>query len=185
MVNLGVRYDPLNDQTPAQPYFLSVPKRLGTTLTMILTLVIAACGGDDAENSSSVPGNADPAAVRVIGAWTRALDKGDIDAAARYFAIPADTQNGIALRLHSRDDARAFNQSLPCGAELLSAKQKGTYTIATFRLTERPGAGKCGSGAGARAATAFLIEDGAIAEWRRVPLPGEENPAPAAPGSSA
>src|SRR4051794_121387 len=102
----------------------SVLKRLATALTLILTLVLAACGGDDAEKKSSgVPGNADPAAVRVIDAWTKALDKGDIDAAARYFAIPADTQNGIALRLRSRDDARAFNQSLPCGAKLVSARQ--------------------------------------------------------------
>ena len=177
-------YVKVEERRVAWPYFLSMPKRLAIALTMILTLTLSACGEDSAPESQ-VPGDADPAAVRVIDAWTRALDRGDIDAAARYFAIPADTQNGIALRLHSRDDARAFNQSLPCGAELLSAKQKGTYTIATFRLTERPGAGKCGSGAGARAATAFLIEDGAIAEWRRVPLPGEENPAPAAPGSSA
>src|SRR4051812_41241387 len=117
-----------------------MPKRLSIALAMILALTLTACGGD-AENSSSVPGNADPASVRVIDAWTKALDKGDIDAAARYFAIPADTQNGIPLRLQSRDDARAFNQSLPCGAQLLSADQHGIYTIATFRLVERPGAG--------------------------------------------
>ena len=45
-----------------------------------------------------------------------------------------------------------------------------SWSLATFRLTERPGPGSCGTGTGATAQTAFLIEDGEIVEWRRVGL---------------
>jgi hypothetical protein len=51
---------------------------------------------------------------------------------------------------------------------------------ASFDLTERPGAGRCGSGTGEEASTAFVIRDGKIVEWRRVDLE-----VPAAPGQSA
>jgi hypothetical protein len=44
----------------------------------------------------------------------------------------------------------------------------GETVTATFRLTERPGPGSCGEGTGELAQTAFEIEDGKIAEWRRV-----------------
>ena len=42
--------------------------------------------------------------------------------------------------------------------------------VATFRLTERPGPGRC-TGVGRLAATAFLIEKRHIVQWLRQPDP--------------
>ena len=133
----------------------------------IACLALSACE-DALEPSATVPGDAAPADVAVIDAWAKDLAKGDVDAAAGYFKLPSVAENGVAIRIESLKDARLFNESLPCGAELVAAETDGAYTIATFRLTERPGPGTCGSGVGARARTAFVIEGGKITEWRRV-----------------
>jgi hypothetical protein len=111
---------------------------------------------------------ADPAATRVIQAWSTALRHGRVDAAASYFALPSLVQNGTPpLRVRTRADARAFNASLPCGAVLRRAVSIGRFTVVVFRLTKRPG-GDCGTGAGHAAGTAFVIRRGKIVEWRRV-----------------
>jgi hypothetical protein len=154
------------------------------TLAAAVLLALPGCGGggddsDEAEagidgSPAEVPGGADPGDVRVIDAWVSALAGGDVDAAARYFAIPSVAENGpILVRIESLEDARRFNRSLPCGAELIGAETAGDFTTATFRLTERPGPGTCGSGTGETAATAFVIERGKIVQWRRVDLFGE------------
>jgi hypothetical protein len=152
-----------------------------------LSLVLWSCneaGGDSASDSSTgsgagspsgeIPGGADPADAQLIERWASTLRRGDIDGAARFFAIPSVAENGPALiRIHDRDDARLFNASLPCGARLIAATAEGHFVIATFRLTERPGPGSCGTGAGQTARTAFVIEDGKFVEWRRVEVGGE------------
>jgi limonene-1,2-epoxide hydrolase len=158
-------------------------------LLVIAALLAAGCGEDEeptggnAETTASedIPGDADPEAKRVIGAWVDALRGGDVEEAASYFAIPSVAENGpILVRIRTEDDAIAFNESLPCGAELIHAEGEGDFTTATFRLTERPGPGRCGSGTGETASTAFVIRDGKIVEWRRVGLQ-----IPGAPGQSA
>jgi limonene-1,2-epoxide hydrolase len=169
-------------------------------LAAISSALVAGCGGgSDSDGSDStlpdateetdppaaapreVPGGADPEAVAVIGAWVDALRSGDVEAAADYFAIPSVAENGPLLaQIASREDAVQFNESLPCGARLIRAESSGEFTTATFRLTERPGAGRCGPGAGETAETAFVIRDGRIVEWRRV---GEA--APPAHGEAA
>ena len=156
-------------------------------LLALTAIALAACGGsdDDQEPTAAPPANdpaeasgANPADVEVIDAWAQALREGDVRAAAAYFAIPSVAQNGPTIRIGSRTDARLFNFSLPCGAVLVEAESRGRFTTATFRLTERPGAGTCGQGTGGEAQTAFVIEDGKITEWRRVapdtrPAPGQ------------
>ena len=143
---------------------------------LLVTLAFVACGDADPE----IPGGADPAATTVIDEWATALREGDVDAAARFFAIPSVAQNGsVPLRIRDLADAKLFNASLPCGAELTNATQEDDFVIATFTLTERPGPGVCGQGTGETAQTAFVIEDGEIVEWRRV-VPADEP----APGSS-
>jgi hypothetical protein len=144
---------------------------------IVLTLGLGACGGDD---EPSVPGGADTAAVAVIDDWSTELREGHVDAAAKLFAIPSAAENGVGIAIGDFADARAFNASLPCGAELVRAESDGDYVLATFRLTERPGPGRCGSGVGETAQTDFRIEDGKIVEWRRA----EEGGVPA-PSSSA
>ena len=102
--------------------------------------------------------------------------------AADYFEVPSVAQNGTPpLQLTSREEVIAFNEALPCGAELTEAEATGRYTIATFELTERPGAGECGSGTGDTAKTAFVIEDGLITEWVRVVDSDEAAPSPDEP----
>jgi hypothetical protein len=109
--------------------------------------------------------------VNVIRDWARALTAGQLDKAASYFAVPAIVQNGTPpVRITSRAQAREFNELLPCGARLVMNVRHGAYIDATFRLTSRVG-GDCGAGAGSLAATAFLIRDGKIVEWRRLPNP--------------
>jgi hypothetical protein len=151
----------------------------------IALAALAGCGeGDDAEpgaasddapRTADVAGEADPGDVEVIAAWSEALRRGDIDAASKSFAIPSVAENPpLLIRIDSEADARAFNESLPCGGRLIRAESEGEFTTATFRLTERPGPGRCGTGTGETAKTAFVIRDGAIVEWRRV---GEGQPA--------
>lgn len=117
----------------------------------------------------------------IIAEWAHALNAGDLDQAASYFALPAIVENGTPpVRLTSRAQAREFNALLPCGARLLATSRHGAYTYAKFRLTNRVG-GSCGTGAGALAATAFLIRNGKIAEWRRLPNPGSGRQPPGTP----
>jgi hypothetical protein len=77
-------------------------------------------------------GTPDPAAIAVIRGWANALRSGNVDGAAAYFAIPSEFANGPApngqvpvLEIKSRKAARLLNQSLPCGARYLSARQRG------------------------------------------------------------
>ena len=150
-------------------------------LALLLGLAIAGCGGDDDSGDPEIPGGADPEAAQVIDDWSRTLSEGDVEAAADYFKLPSVAQNGTPpVPLETREDVIAFNEALPCGAELVEAIDHAGFVIATFELTERPGEGECGPGVGEEAKTAFVIEDGHITEWRRVP--GDEaEPEPEAP----
>ena len=119
--------------------------------------------------------------VNVIRDWAQAVTAGDLDRAASFFALPAIVENGTPpVRITSRAQARAFNELLPCGARLVATARHGAYIYATFRLTDRVG-GDCGAGIGATAATAFLIRDGKIVEWRRLPNPGGPEQPPSSP----
>jgi len=123
-----------------------------------------------------------PAAVRVVRAWANTLRRGDVRGAARYFALPSIVSNGTApIKLETREHARFFNRTLPCGAKLIGTEPaaKGFF-IATFRLTERPGKGKCGTGTGNTARTAFRVRHKHITDWVRVP-----DVAPAEPESQS
>lgn len=124
-------------------------------------------------------GDVDPAAVAVIRDWADTLRHGDVREAARRFALPTAVANGTRpLTLTTRAQVEAFNRSLPCGAVLLDAVPGGRgLIVATFRLTERPGPGSCGSGTGRTAQAAFVVEDGLITHWLRV------QDLPAAPGT--
>ncbi len=151
-------------------------------LAAIAVLASAGCGGGD--TSSATTASADPGDVAVIEGWADALASGDEEAAADYFAIPSVAENGPLLtKIESRDDAIAFNRSLPCGAEVVSARTTGSLTTATFRLSDRPG-GDCGAGAGGTASTSFEIDDGKIVEWRRIDDGPPQGDGGEAPGTS-
>ena len=146
---------------------------------LVAASLVAGCNGDPKKNAPA-PGSAGAAPTvpnqdaRVIREWSDLLRKGKLDAASGLFAVPATVQNGTGpLMLDSRGQVVGFNESLPCGAKLLSTTRREPYTVATFELTERPG-GDCGTGGGNKAATAFRIEDGKIVEWLRVAVPPEQ-----------
>jgi limonene-1,2-epoxide hydrolase len=156
-------------------------KALASACALLLAVaILLGCGGNgEGGEEADIPGGADPEEAQVIRDWSDALRNGDVEAAADYFEVPSFAQNPVPVQLRSHEDVVAFNEALPCGAELTKAETEGRYTIATFELTERPGRGKCGTGTGAIAKTAFKIEDGLITEWRRVadqPLPQDEGP---------
>jgi hypothetical protein len=143
-------------------------------------LALAACGSQHATTTqtTAVPAAptgqqrapAPPAATQVIRGWSDTLRRGDVDGAARYFALPSIVQiqpGAPPERLTRRIEAVAFQTILPCGAQLLDAVRDGPYVNALFRLTDRPGA-QCDA-PGATARTAFLIRRGKIREWRRAP----------------
>jgi hypothetical protein len=111
-----------------------------------------------------------PGDVRIVRAWADTLRRGQIGRASGYFSLPTVVSNGTGpITLHTRADVRFFNETLPCGAVLIrTATGPRGFVIATFRLTERPGAGTCGSGVGQTAQTAFKIRAGRIVDWLRV-----------------
>jgi hypothetical protein len=110
-------------------------------------------------------------AVAVITAWSNELRAGHVQRAASYFSVPVVVQNATPpVRLDTRKEVLAFNQTLPCGAHIVRTLAGAHYTVATFVLTERPGSPGCGA-TGKLAATAFLLRHGKISEWRRVLVP--------------
>ena len=168
--------------------------RSSAWIAALLALGLVACGSsDDDRFSLRTPGTDRPAARgaasepapkeqvgapsksedRIIRGWADALRAGHVAEAARFFAVPAVVANGgPLLRLLTRAAVEEFNRGLPCGARLLETERgPDSVVIATFRLTERPGRGSCETGTGALARTAFLIRDGRIAQWVRVPDP--------------
>ena len=168
-----------------------------TFLLAGLALGVSACGSSPAPPKTPPPPKQTPAGasglpkrrpaakadVAVIRGWTDALRRGDIGGATGYWAVPAIVSNGTPpITLKKRSDVRFFNRTLPCGAKFKSAIDTGAYVVATLVLTERPGAGKCGSGVGSEAYTAFLIRRHKIVQWRRVLKPAPK-PTPAGPSS--
>ena len=156
--------------------------------------LLAGCGGGGGDTSTAttgtrtvhLAGGANTADVEVVRQWADSLRQGDVAAAAKLFALPAKVANGTPLlTLKTRSQVRVFNTALPCGARLTTVSAHHGYLIAVFRLTDRsgPGAIKSCPGKGNRAATAFKIVKGHIAEWRRVLLPSEKGSATPAPGS--
>jgi hypothetical protein len=181
--------------------------RLPLTLlpALLCALALGACGGGSqtpAATSSSPPpparaqdplalppdvprrqsGRGDPAAIRVIRLWSDALRSSDVALASSFWAIPSKVQNGTPLlTLTSAAEVRAFNDSLSCGSMLTSALGgRNGFTIAIFKLTQRPGA-DCGSGTGHHARAAIKVRDGKIAEWYRLPDDFAEPDSPQGP----
>ena len=128
------------------------------------------------------------AALTVIKGWANALRRGDLVAAARYFEIPSVLVDGAgpALRIRSLMQAEAANASLSCGAQFISATQRGAFVNVLFRLTARPGPGgsSCTPGAGQTARTNFVIKAGRITVWLRAPdQPGDNGSPGPSPGT--
>lgn len=112
--------------------------------------------------------------LRVIRGWADTLRRGDVPAAARYFALPSELINGptaagtvAVVQIHNRTDAVLANAGLPCGARLRSADQRGAYINALFALTGRGGLGGGCQGTGGTGRVNFVIRRGLIVRWIR------------------
>lgn len=130
--------------------------------------------------------------VELIRAWSDALRRGDVRAAARYFALPSVMVNGsttggraFVIAIDTFVQAEAANATLPCGARLISADQRGRFVNALFRLTGRSGLGgsNCGGVTGVTARTNFVIAQGRIVEWIRAPDDPGDNGTPRVPAN--
>lgn len=140
--------------------------RLGALVVVAVALTLCAgCGSSGRRTSakspppaSSSPGGAgsgpqtiptpaptgvppDPAAVRVIRAWSSACAAATRAAPAAYFALPSVMVNGVGSNgalsvtaIRTRVAADAANASLPCGARFISADQRGRYVVGTGSL---------------------------------------------------
>jgi hypothetical protein len=148
----------------------------------VLALGLAACGSHHEDRFKLTTPKPPPATTQrpvshgeaaVIRGWADTLRGGHIARAARYFALPSQVANGTPLLpISTLKQAEAFNKALPCGAKVVALERSSDgYVVATFRLTERPGPGSCGSGTGASAFVAFRTRHGHIVQWIRVPDP--------------
>ena len=176
-------------------------RALAPVVGLAAAAVLAGCGGggdDKARTAAADMGPRqprtdatpriapNPAAVRVIRGWTDALRRGDVRGASRYFSIPTIVSNsGEPIQLQSRPEVEFFNRTLPCGSVLVRTEAMGVYTIAVFRLTERPGEGVCGSGAGREVAVAIIVAHRRITQWRRLPAVPPKGTSPAKPPPAA
>jgi hypothetical protein len=157
-------------------------------MLMAFGLVIAGCGGSSEPDRPRVTAPESPPVAaaperapvtdtekRVIRGWSDKLRDGDVQAAAKYFSVPARVSISEADELDSVRQVVDFNDSFPCGAKLLSVTRTVDHLVlADFELTDRPG-GACDS-VGTRASFAFLIDgDDHISRLMMVPM-GEEPP---------
>jgi hypothetical protein len=164
--------------------------RAAAWLLPVLALAMGACGGmSDADRFDlRTPGTEGPIVREIEGSekprlgkpteselaairgWADALRAGRIAEAAGFFAVPAIVGDGLTplRRLADRDAVMDFNRKLPCGGKVVDTHRGAPSTvIATIKLTERPGRGKCGTGLGHEIPTAFVVERRHIVRWIR------------------
>ena len=179
-------------------------RRIPLALLAAVTVVAAGCGRDPNERfglttpperpgASALAATPTPTPRRqprptqrdaerlrpLIAAWAEALRKGDSERAASFFALPAIVAQSDTVQLATREDAKAFNAGLPCGARLLEVQHDGRFIVGTFRLTDRPGQTCQASGQLVR--VAFVILQRHFTEWREIPDTPGAAPGPAKP----
>jgi predicted SnoaL-like aldol condensation-catalyzing enzyme len=134
----------------------AAPYRAAVALCFVLLAI--GCGGSQSGED-------------VVRAWSEALNAGDNEAAAELFAPGAQIiQGGQMVRLETRDDAVAWNASLPCSGRIVDVETDGDTVTATFVLDDRT-TSPCDA-PGAQATAAFRIADGKIVLWHQ--LDGEQ-----------
>src|SRR5215217_7923243 len=104
----------------------ATPGGCATATAVLLALaVLAGC-----DSSSPDPVHAKPDSLhsyngRVIRGWLLALERQDYEQAAYYFAPGAIIDQGRPFRLLTPAQARDFNASLPCRADLVHLRDEG------------------------------------------------------------
>lgn len=124
-------------------------------IVLSLAVLLSGCAGGSTSPESVVRG------------WSTALDRGDNDGAARYFAAGAQVvQGGTITRLRGEADATAFNRSLPCAGRIVDLRVEGSDVTAVFVLGNRPGS-VC-DGPGQKASAVIRVRGGKIVLWHQV-----------------
>jgi hypothetical protein len=129
------------------------------------SLALGGCsltGGADAPPPAA---KREPAEARTIRAWNAALNAGDFEKAASFFAAGAIVEQVVETRLRTRRDAIRFNSSLPCASRVTDVEDEGRTIVAAFRLS-RGRRGGCRGGGTAR--VRFVFENGKFKEWRQL-----------------
>ncbi len=134
-------------------------------------------------------GKADKRTRAVIRKWAAALRRGDFARAGSTWADGVKVANGSALTLtlSGKSLRTGYQRTLPCGAVPTRYRALSKdFTLVTFRLTERKGAGaNCGSGVGNDAWVAIRVRKSHIRDWLRVNEPtvvgGGQTPTTPAP----
>ena len=146
--------------------------RCASIALVLASLLVAGCDSDS-EQAETQPASTPSTEERIVRAWITALNEGDYDRAARYFAKGAIVDQGRPIKLPNAAAARFFNRSLPCRAELVDVDDEpGPRALASFTLSEGPG-GPCEG----RARVRVTVKDGLFTEWRQLP----EGPEPSGP----
>ena len=147
---------------------------------LLTAAAFAGCGGGEerAEPGPRLDTRVPPADERVIRAWSAALNAGEFERAAGYFAIGAVIDQGRRFRLSSFAAAVGWNASLPCRGRVRELLRVRDATIARFRLSEGH-RGDCREGG--EATVRFVIRDGRIRVFEQFAEPAGDDP----PGSSA
>ena len=107
---------------------------------LLACLALAGCDSGEEDSGSQPPRSpAELAATRLIGDWLGALNAGEYERAAGFFARGAIVDQGRPIRLPDRAAARFFNATLPCRADLSGVRDEaGPRALATFRLRTGP-----------------------------------------------
>ena len=144
--------------------------RFAVLALVLVSLLAAGCNSEEpATEEAEEPGAAPTAEARIVRAWITAVNEGDYQRAARYFARGAIVDQGRPIKLPNAAAARFFNSSLPCRAELIDVEDEpGPKALASFTLSEGPG-GPCEG----RAQVRVTVKDGLFTEWRQLPQSAE------------
>ena len=125
-------------------------------LSALAALLLAAgCGGGP------------PSPESVVRAWSQSLNTGDNEAAADLFAPSAEVIQGRSFVLETRQEAIAFNASLPCTGEIVAIETEGETVRATFLLGHRE-TSRCDD-PGAQVRASFRVREGKIVLWQQLP----------------
>ena len=129
------------------------PAHLIAVLALVAVLAGCDSGSSDEHGTKTDEG-------RLIRDWLMALNNGDYNHAADFFAPRALVDQGIPYRLRGRAAAKLFNSGLPCRGELVEVEDEGERVLATFRLRDGPG-GSCDGFVKVR----FAFRDGRFSEF--------------------
>jgi hypothetical protein len=148
-------------------------------------LLVAGCGGGSSHTASvSKSRPAAPAPrpgdEKVIRGWNKAINSGNYEKAASYFAPKAVVTQDYALQFPSHKIAVEWNSGLPCKADITFIRPEATTSIAGFHLREGPHGGCKGGGS---AQVRFTIRNGLIRRWQQILNPPGQPQQPQVPAT--